>query len=1262
MVDHCALTWRCHARASYGMGNHMRARKIVLGRLFVVMAAIVGVAHSAWPACADQTPGGGDGQLLDAVPAGYTLHAYDDCGIPERQPHVLMQDSYCWTFNTSDTQADIKSRSAVFSYKAINVRYDDLDPDLAYLLVLTYASDHVYKRVQSLWANDVQLHGPLELPKAQAIRRIVHVPREVTREGQMHLQIRIHGEVNATASIVELWADRPPKEQALRLFSLSGLFGDLTGQVLDIAYEPVAAAEIRLSCAAADQPLAVTESQVDGWFVFARSLFQSHIQNDLQVRATLADRSAAETVPAAQLTFQPIRYLPLPSHVGGLQEHQRSLDGTWSIDPQPAEDVRARPLDAATWKEFRVPGQWRQQGFEIPAEQVVAVAREFSVPKDWSEYRVFLRFDAIHAGVDYWLNSQQLGHSENLFTPVEWEITSHVRPGEVNRLDLSMKVDTQSERLSYSSGYAFHNLGGIDRSVRIFAVPKVHLQHLGVLPQLDARYEDAELQVQLEIDNPGPTTATRLEISLSLTGPNLHGAESWSRQVALSSLPVGDVSLNFNTPVTAPWKWNAEHPHLYRFALELKQGGQLLERVERNIGFRRIEIQDRALLVNGVPVKLAGACHHETDPLTGRADTMRHAEEDIKLLKEANLNYVRTSHYPPTMELVEAADRYGMYLEVEAPFCWVAPQDDLLPLRDVLAPTSAMVDYYHSHPSVLIWSVANESHFNRFFELSHNLIKQLDPTRPTTFNNPDPRRVCDIVNLHYPPMPYDELAKDDPRPLLLGEYYFPVCHEQTDVHVNPGLREFFAMGQSDPESEWGRHCAESYTKPYLKPCAPPGTWSHIAHSQRVLGGAIWAALDEAFYFPDGSHAGYAWHHGFWGIMDPWRRPKPEWWLTKLVFSPVWFPRREVEFAGGQSLVVLPVENRYSFTNLNELKITWEIGSAKGEVTADVPPLQSGELRIELPPDVKPGEAMLLYVHDAAGTLINAAVIQLGPRPARSVPQPRAGPPRVTQEGSTVLIQGNGFSLVFDTERGDFVATDPRHAAACVHFPRPHLTRYDFGDLAGPHGQPYAVYPDDKTRVVDQVDVITQPEGVQLRVQDHYQLLTGCMSWLIDKDGVGRVTYDYTYRGEPLDTREAGVRFQAGPQYDEVRWHRWSEWGVFPADSISRTEGQAHALRDGRPGEDPSGVRPDWPWSQDQTDRGTADFRSIKFHVFDASLLADDGHGLRVQANADRHVRSCLAESSVLLHVLTRCDLGQVTMQDGDQLSGDCCVELLSPGR
>ena len=360
-----------------------------------------------------------------------------------------------------------------------------------------------------------------------------------------------------------------------------------------------------------------------------------------------------------------------------------------------------------------------------------------------------------------------------------------------------------------------------------------------------------------------------------------------------------------------------------------------------------------------MPVKLAGVCRHETDPLTGRADTMRHGEEDVRLLKAANLNYIRTSHYPPTLELVDAADKFGMYLEVEAPFCWVAAGRRPGPASR--GPGADLGDdRFLPHASQrAFWSLANESHFNRCFEISHDLVRQLDPTRPTTFNNPDPKRVCEIANLHYPPMPYDDQIKDDPRPIILGEYFFPVCHEQTDVAINPGLRELFGFGHSDPDSAWGRQCAESFSKPFLKPGRRRARGATSSDSRRVTGGAIWAALDDAFYFPDGTHAGYAWHHGFWGILDAWRRPKPEWWLTKLIFSPVWFP-----CAGSTTRRASP---RFAFrsrtVSRSPTSASWPSpgswGRSEGDVRPRVPPRSRAKSSCPFPPGTPEGEKLIL---------------------------------------------------------------------------------------------------------------------------------------------------------------------------------------------------------------------------------------------------------------------------------------------------------------
>ena len=270
-------------------------------------------APGSWTvARADQL---GGAHVLGAVPKGFWLHAYDDCGIPERQPHVLMQDSYCWTFNTSDTDADEKSRSAVFSYKSVNLEYAGLHPKLSYVLALTYASDHVYNRVQSLWANGVELHGPYPLPKAKATRVVVRVPESVTRGGRMALQLRIHGEVNATVSIVELWANAPPEQDVLRVATVSGLVGDLTGRVLDMTYEPAAGATVELLSAKASLPLATAATAGDGWFRLPRTAFEKLDGEELRILVRRGNAVVTHAIAAEDLSFQPVRYRPVPAQV-----------------------------------------------------------------------------------------------------------------------------------------------------------------------------------------------------------------------------------------------------------------------------------------------------------------------------------------------------------------------------------------------------------------------------------------------------------------------------------------------------------------------------------------------------------------------------------------------------------------------------------------------------------------------------------------------------------------------------------------------------------------------------------------------------------------------------------------------------------------------------------------------------------------------------------------------------------------------------------
>jgi hypothetical protein len=1145
---------------------------------------------------------------LDSMPASYNIIAYDDCGVPERQPHVRAEGIY--TFPPSQLTGGARVRSVAWAWKEITVAYDGLKPEVPYIVAVTYANEAFNDRVQSLYAGDVCLHGPRPLPKGGSERLLFRIPTEAVRNGTLELRFKLEGQVNVVVSAVELWAPLP-SPKTLRIADVSALWKDLEGEILNLRWDPVPGASVSVLSGKDGTPLATTETDAAGHFVVPRDAFEMRTGGEgVEVIAKAADMEARRSVSEEDLTFEPIRYRPLPTSVAGVRRPVIRLDGVWRMQAGDPEEARLTPLDSPLWKPFRVPGQWLQQGLDTPPDRPVSVGTEFTVPVEWKGRRVILRFDAVHAGTRYWVNGHELGRTEHLFTPVEWDVTEHVVCGSPNRLDMEMVVQTESERLAHASGYAFHNLGGIPRSVRLFALPQTHLRSLSIHAGLINGYRDGTFTVGTEIAGSDTEKAT-LRVKVA-------GAEI----AFVGQMPAPSSrkhTLTCVVPRVRPW--TPESPNLYEAVIELRVGGRVVERVTRKIGFRAVEVRGSELLVNGKRVKLAGACHHETYPLTGRADTARWAETDVRLMKEANLNYVRTSHYPPTEEFLEECDRQGMFAEVEAPFCWVG-DEGFSSLRAILTPTSAMVDYSHWHPSVIIWSLANESTFNPCFEVSNRLVKDLDPTRPTTFNNPDPKRICDIANVHYPPMPFDEYDRDDPRPLLLGEYFFPVCHEQTDVRRNPGLRELWGAGHSDPESDFGRACAREFGQPYAQPGEPPGAWTHIIRSRRVVGGCIWAALDEPFYLPGGKRAGYAWVHGFWGLIDGWRRPKPEHWLARQIFSPVWFPVRRLPSTLGSKAVTIPVENRFASTDLSEL--TFDVRCRDRHVTlrTSVPPFGATSLTVPLPPDAATGDTIIIEPRDRSGRTIVTATVWLG------------GP-------------------LFPPIPGD-VAPREEQAAAMLFAPAFHATRFDFGDL-WPGQPPFEVLPSPPV----QRSVRTERNG-DMTVTTYAERSADFEGEVVvtqNPSGPAHLSYNMVRTGPDFHAREIGIRIPV-PGHDwTLSWERWSEWGDAPPHSIMRVRGSARPWRGSRPSRIPENVRPRWPWDTDETEEGTTDFRSVKFHILRASLLDPKGCGITVYGNADIHVRAAVEGNETAFYLLTRCGLAPVLVRRGDRLQGTFVVHV-----
>ncbi len=554
---------------------------------------------------------------IDAIPADYHLQTCDDCGVLDRQQHVHAKDIY--TFGP-DVQGDEKARTVAWGEKQVEVNYDKLDPHAPYVVAITYANEPFNNRVQSIWAGSIQLQAPHALPKGKSERLIFRVPAEAIQDGKIQLQFRLEAQVNVVVSLVELWSTTP-SPNILHISGVGGMMTDLEGHVLNLAYDGQGDVDVTLARSDENKPLATTRSSADGQFHFARQTFENVDRSaELRAIATRDNVTAEQKIKVGELFFDPVRYRPLPAVVDGLDTPQQSLNGTWRINLDASDATRAKPLDVAGWSDIKVPGQWREQGFDVPQDKPALMGREFTIPATWKGRRIILRFDAIHAGTQYWLNGKLLGASENLFTPVEWDVTDIARIGETNRLDLKMIVATASERLSSSSGYTGHSLGGIDRSVRLFALPDIHIATMHLNAGLDDHYQDGDLSIDLGLANADAAARSGLSIAIRIDDtdgkPIHHSAEA---PIALDPLKPGTTPLHLQSIVPSPLQWNAEQPNLYKLQLELRDGDKVIERIDRSIGFRKIELKGEQFYINGRRVNLAGVARHEVDPLTGRA-------------------------------------------------------------------------------------------------------------------------------------------------------------------------------------------------------------------------------------------------------------------------------------------------------------------------------------------------------------------------------------------------------------------------------------------------------------------------------------------------------------------------------------------------------------------------------------------------------------------------------------------------------------------
>ena len=704
----------------------------------------------------------------------------------------------------------------------------------------------------------------------------------------------------------------------------------------------------------------------------------------------------------------------------------------WSPNPGAApDDFYRADFDDGSWDTIAVPGNWQVQGYGIPrylsagyafdithlprvqedTNEVGSYRTTFTIPQAWKGRQVFIHFDGVDSAFYLWVNGQMVGYSQDSRLPAEFNITPYIRPGENL---LAVRVYRWSDG-SYLEDQDMWFLSGIFRDVYLFSTPAVHIRDFWVRTELDADYRDAVLRLRVNVRNYGGRDVAGYVLETALCEEKRRISES---AIGVAVGAGDEVVLELEQAVANPRKWSAEQPNLYTLLLTLKdRRGRVLEVQRCNVGFRKIEVKDGKILVNGVPVYFRGVNRHEHDPDRGHAVTVDSMLQDILLMKRFNINAVRTCHYPDDPRWYDLCDQYGIYLideaNIESHGVWDRLAKDPEWKTAFMERGTRMVERDKNHPSVIIWSLGNESGYGPNLQALAEWIHEHDPTRPVhyesatsfrVYRGPDTAREIDILSTMYPKV--DDLARmaqvpGETRPLIMCEY----------AH---------AMGNSPGN-----------LKEY---------WEVIESYPRLAGGFIWDWVDQGIrrntdgieWFAYGGDFGDEPNSGSFcinGLIFPDRTIHPSLWEVKKVYQPVRVV--PVDLPAGKVEVI----NCYAFSDLSGLDVTWTL-------SADDQVLQTGQLpRLHTPAGsrevvtvpfeklpLQPGVEYWLTLsftlaedtpwaekgHEVAWEQFKLP-FDVPPPPILPVSEMPAL--RLTDSVGQAIVEGDGFRLAFDKEAG-----------------------------------------------------------------------------------------------------------------------------------------------------------------------------------------------------------------------------------------------------
>ncbi len=659
------------------------------------------------------------------------------------------------------------------------------------------------------------------------------------------------------------------------------------------------------------------------------------------------------------------------------------LNGSWDFKYVPGgllsdedNDFYKKKFDGKDWGKIDVPSNWELQGKAEPnyagklKEGIGLYRTTFTIPDEFKGNRIFLRFDGVLYAYEFFVNGEFAGKWASAFNSKEFDITPYIKNKGSNTL--AVKVRTHAERDTHQFDISDSwSLSGIFRDVALLSVPNVHMQDFEfkteLLPNNSARLNIISNVHSFE-KKPGKT----FSVKGILSDPDGKEVYSFTNTFDLSQQGAG--SFNEKIILENPKLWTAETPYLYSLKLTLLEGDKSIHSVSNNVGIREIKIENGIFLLNNVPIKLKGVCMHEIQPERGRALTDEDRKIDLTLAKNANINFIRTSHYPQNQRFFEMCDSMGFYVMCEVPISYgpsgYARNLDYLP--DLITRVDATVSKQINHPSIIIWSVGNENYLAEVYEKAAEYVAKKDPSRPRCFPQAptafarqwkETPEIFNVLAPHYlSAEELENLSRESTRPIIMSEFAHSLGNSIDNLEDN---------------------------------------WEVVLNHKNIAGAAIWMWSDQGIKrkgniqefatkenhdeiwidsttYYDGNYV-----YGNDGIVYANRYPQVDFWLVRKVYSPIWVKNKKITTSSGKQKLRIKLENRFDFIDLNNFNCEWTLKHYQQKLDLGIVPLSIQakssafiEISVNIPAKEPAGFILTLRVIDSSGNVKYETNIQI----------------------------------------------------------------------------------------------------------------------------------------------------------------------------------------------------------------------------------------------------------------------------------------------